>query len=97
MVMSPRMIVVIDELRLRGVEPRQRRTVGEALERELERLFQSYPGASRRAGRIDHIAAPPVALRPGTSTSAFALRLAERIYEVTVAATARPRGVRGRP
>ena len=91
--MSARRIdVVIEELNFHGLEPQQRVLLAVGLERELERLFSSFPHQSRNVF-VERMTAPAVRLVPrAASVPNLATRLAERIYGAAVASGSRDTG-----
>jgi len=79
--MRPRRIVImIDELQLHGVDVQMRLAIGDALERELTRLFTLPPATPYRAARIEHMAPPPIALAAEALAATLGTRLAERVH-----------------
>jgi len=89
-VSTRRIDVVIEELNFHGLEPQQHALLTAGLERELGRLFLSFPNQSRDVF-VERMTAPAVRLVPrATSGSTLAARLAERIYGAAVASSSRP-------
>ena len=78
-----RIDIVIDELNLGGIEPRQRERVVLSLERELGRLYLDYPPRSGRSS-VDRVSTRPVQLTPRTSGAMLGAQVAERVYGATL-------------
>ncbi|MBI2767717.1 MAG: hypothetical protein HYX53_17610 [Chloroflexi bacterium] len=94
-----RVDVHIEELVLRGFDPRQRHAIADALQAELARLFAESAGGSNMPGREPLGAAGPdpradpgsgsVSLEPGTPGAVAGARLAAAVHAAILPAIAR--------
>ncbi|MGO9991362.1 MAG: hypothetical protein ACLPTF_02470 [Steroidobacteraceae bacterium] len=89
---SGRIVVVIDELNLHGVDPHTRPAIGAALERELTRLFAQQPAASYRAGEIAHVNTAPITLGGNLSGRTIGASVAQRVHGATSALSRSTKG-----
>jgi hypothetical protein len=72
----------IEELVLHGFDPRDKKGIGEAVERELARLFQEQgvPGAFQRERNVDRINAGSFAVGPRSVSKAVGAGVARSVY-----------------
>ena len=72
----------IEELVLDGFEPAHRYTIGEAVARELTRLFteQGVPIAATQDVEIEHLNGGAINAKPGSNAEATGVQLARVIY-----------------
>jgi len=73
----------IEELVLDGFEPAHRHTIGDAIERELARLFtgQGAPARITQGSEIAHLDARSLEVTLGSNPETIGLLLAKAIYE----------------
>jgi hypothetical protein len=74
--------VHIEELVLYGFAPAERYRIGEAVERELTRLFteQGAPPAIKRGGEFARLDGGAFEVRPGSNSKTIGAQLANAIY-----------------
>ena len=72
----------IDELVLRGFSPGDRYRIGDAMERELERLFaeQSTPPSLRQGSEIERLDGGVFEMKPGSKAEAIGVQVAQAMY-----------------
>lgn len=72
----------IEELVLNGFAPAHRYTIGDAIERELTRLFteQGAPIAATQDVEIAHLNGGAINMQPGANVEATGIQLARAIY-----------------
>lgn len=72
----------IEELVLRGFAPRERHLIGEAVVRELTRLFteEGIPPSLGRSGVISHLDGGALDVAPGASAEEVGARAARVLY-----------------
>ncbi len=72
----------IEELVLHGFEAGDRHSIGEAVERELSRLFteQGVPPSLERGSRIDSLKGGDIKITPGSSAEVIGARVAQAVY-----------------
>lgn len=72
----------IEELVLRGFAPGDRRLIGEAVERELARLFgdQGVPPSLPQDATVRHLDAGAFDVRPGFGTEAIGAQVARAVH-----------------
>ena len=80
--LRPSVEVHIDELVLHGFEPAQRYTIGDAIERELTRLFTDHgaPMAITHDVDIAHLNGGAIDVKPGSNGETAGIQLARIIY-----------------
>jgi hypothetical protein len=78
---SPRVELHIDELVLHGVAPRDRRAVGEGVQRELTRLLMEggVPAGWERGGEVTRLDGGSFQVT-GSEPGVIGIRVAEAIY-----------------
>ena len=72
----------IEELVLRGFAPGERYRIGEAVERELARLFdeQGAPPSPPRGSGIERLDGGTFEVKPGAGAEAIGVQVAQAIY-----------------
>lgn len=80
--MDMKLEIRIEELVLHGFDPRDGKGIGEAVERELTRLFleQGVPGAFRPELNVDSIDGGSFAVAPGSGAKAMGAGVARSVY-----------------
>jgi hypothetical protein len=81
--MKPRNIELhIEELVLHGFAPGDRYRIGEAVERELARLFarQGTPPSLAQGGEIEHLDGRTFEVKPGSRAEAIGAQVAQAVY-----------------
>lgn len=78
----PTVEIHIDRLVLHGFEGKDRHRVGEALERELARLFEKegMPPALHRGGGVPHPGTGSFEMRPDAGSGLIGARVARAVY-----------------
>jgi hypothetical protein len=81
--MKPKNIELhIEELVLEGLEGSDHRIIGEAVERELSRLFaeQGVPPSLENGGKIDNLDGGAFEMTPGSRAEVVGSRVARTVY-----------------
>ncbi|MBX9580613.1 MAG: hypothetical protein K2X87_09925 [Gemmataceae bacterium] len=80
--MTPRVEVDIGELVLHGFDPRDRHAIGDAVQRELARLFaeRGVPPGLAGGAEVDRVDAGAYPVRPPAGAAAAGAGLAETVY-----------------
>jgi hypothetical protein len=81
--MKPKNIELhIEELVLDGFEESSRRAIGEAVERELSRLFNEHgiPPSLENGGKIDSLDGGTFEMTPGLRAGTVGKRVAQAVY-----------------
>jgi len=79
---EPSLALHLEELVLHGLAPGDRHRIGEALQRELTRLFteQGLPGRLARGGTVARLDGGELTLTPGTPAEVVGVQVAQAVY-----------------
>lgn len=74
--------IYIEELVLHGFDPRDKKEIGEAVERELTKLFheQGAPGAFQAERNVERIDGGSFSVPPGSASEAVGAGVARSVY-----------------
>jgi hypothetical protein len=75
-----RIIVLIDELNLLGMEVQAGGAIGDVLQVELTRLLSEQQGTAYRGGKVERTYAPPISAGPTVPVRSMGVQLAQRVH-----------------
>jgi len=75
-----RIIVLIDELNLHGMDVQAGEAIGDVLEVELARLLSEQRGTAHRGGQAERTSASPISAGPTIPGRSVGVQLAQRVH-----------------